>query len=82
MTTRPARHLSRDPARLGLCLLALLLAPTAANAYIDPGTGSLLFQSLLAVLFGAGIALRKVRTWAARFWAFILRRPRPDETTD
>jgi hypothetical protein len=73
------RFQTLDATRAALCLLALLAAPATANAYIDPGTGSLLFQSLLAVLFGVGVAFRKLRIWLARFWAFILRRPRPDD---
>jgi hypothetical protein len=59
--------------------LALLAVPATAHAYIDPGTGSLVFQSLLAVLFGVGVAFRRLRAWAARLWAFVLRRPRPDQ---
>ena len=72
----------RDPTRVALCTVALVLAPVTAHAYIDPGTGSLLFQSLLAVLFGIGVAFRKLRWWAARLWAFVLRRPRPDEKNE
>ena len=73
MTPRPARPLSRDPLRLALCLPALALLPVTARAYIDPGTGSLVFQSLLAALFGVGVAWRKLRSWAAR--ALPRRRP-------
>ena len=29
-----------------------------AHAYIDPGTGSVVFQGLIGVLVGAGIALK------------------------
>jgi hypothetical protein len=64
------------PIRALLCLSALLMAPVVARAYIDPGTGSLLFQSVLAVIFGIGVAFRQMRQWVARCWAFILRRPR------
>lgn len=53
--------------------------PSTAHAYIDPGTGSLVFQSLLAMLFGIGVAYRKLRAWAMRLWAFVLRRPRPND---
>lgn len=65
-----------------MCLLALLAVPSTAHAYIDPGTGSLLFQSLLALLFGIGVAFRKIRSWLTRFWAFILRRPRPEDLSE
>jgi len=82
MTISQNRRSPADPARLALLAAALMLAPATAHAYIDPGTGSLLFQSLLAVLFGAGVAFRKIRSWISRLWAFVLRRPRPDETLD
>lgn len=65
--------------RLALCLAALLCVPVTASAYLDPGTGSLIFQSLLAVLFGVGVAFRQVRAWVAKAWAFILRRPPPGD---
>ncbi len=79
MAPKADRSISTDVTRAALCLLALLAAPATACAYIDPGTGSLIFQSLLAVLFGIGVGFRKLRLWVARLWAFILRRPRPDE---
>lgn len=68
--------------RIALCLLSLVAFPATASAYIDPGTGSLLFQSLLAVLFGIGVAFRKLHSWIAQFWAWLLRRPRPDDTVE
>ena len=67
------------PARTAWWLLVLLAMPATAHAYIDPGTGSLLFQSLLAVLFGVGVAFRRLKTVVARVWAFLLRRPRQDD---
>ena len=43
---------------------AVLLAfPSPAYAYIDPGAGSMLYQSLLAVLLGLGVTTRTVRGW-------------------
>jgi hypothetical protein len=47
------------------CCSALLLMPGLAHAYLDPGTGSLLFQSLLAVLFGVSVAWRRLREFVA-----------------
>ncbi len=32
--------------------------PQVALAYIDPGSGSFLFQSLLAIVVGAGFAIK------------------------
>ena len=40
-----------------VCLLATLF-PTDALAYLDPGTGSLVVQGILATLAAAGYALR------------------------
>ncbi len=56
--------------------------PITASAYIDPGTGSLVFQSLLALLFGVGVAFRKLKSWMAKLWALILRRPERQDRAD
>jgi hypothetical protein len=82
MTQHPKQSSSVGALRLLVCLLALAAVPATANAYIDPGTGSVVFQSLLALLFGAGVAFRKVREWTGRFRDFILHRPRPDDRVD
>jgi hypothetical protein len=46
----------------GLVALALLgghlIAPSRAEAYLDPGSGSFLFQMLVAAILGAGFTLR------------------------
>jgi hypothetical protein len=46
---------------------ALILTPLQAYAYIDPGTGSLIYQTLLAVVLGLGFVLRSARARIARF---------------
>lgn len=51
------------PASLILALVAIVLlvdvlAPTVAQAYIDPGTGSMLIQGLIAAVIGAGLAIK------------------------
>ncbi|MBY5163540.1 hypothetical protein [Salsipaludibacter albus] len=55
--------------RLGLTTLwtlaALLLVIPAANAYIDPGTTSIIFQALIAGLAAAGTAI-------TMFWSRIV----------
>ncbi len=35
-----------------------LLLPRPAHAYLDPGTGSYIIQLLIAILFGAGFAVK------------------------
>lgn len=53
---------------------SLLWIPTA-NAYIDPGTGSFIFQAAIGVLLAAGVAIKV-------FWKKITRLvTRKDRTT-
>lgn len=40
------------------CLVVALLAPGDAIAYIDPGTGSLILQGLIAGFAAAAVVLR------------------------
>lgn len=40
----------------------LLLSEQPAFAYVDPGTGALLYQTALALVLGLGLVLRRVRT--------------------
>jgi hypothetical protein len=53
-----------------LILIWTALFPTEAFAYLDPGTGSLIVQSLIAALAAAGFALRlywgRIRSWFQR----------------
>ena len=48
----------------GMLVCGMLLLPEPAHAYLDPGTGSYIFQLLLAGLFGAAFAIKL-------FWAKI-----------
>lgn len=45
----------------------LLLAEQPAYAYIDPGTGSLIYQTALTMLLGLGLVMRRSRETIARF---------------
>ena len=49
------------PERVLLVLLAICLWPSVAHAYIDPGAGSLLYQTSLAVFLGLAVVFR--RAW-------------------
>lgn len=49
----------------------VLLVMPAANAYIDPGSGSYVFQVLVGLVLGAGVALK---VFWRRIWTFV-RRP-------
>jgi hypothetical protein len=54
----------------GFVLLLLAVTPANAHAYLDPGTGSMLVQALLAALVGAGLMLKGLR---ARLVALVRR---------
>jgi hypothetical protein len=61
-----------------LVALIALLAPLDAHAYIDPGTGSLILQGLVALFVGAAFTLKtffRERIKPVIDW--VLRRPRP-----
>jgi hypothetical protein len=45
----------------------LLFVEQPAYAYIDPGTGSLIYQTALTLLLGAGLVFRRARVSIARF---------------
>jgi cytochrome b561 len=55
----------------------LLIVP-AANAYVDPGTGSYVFQVLIGVFLGAAVA---VKVFWRRIWGFVTRKPAPSAST-
>jgi hypothetical protein len=48
-----------------VAFVCLLCAPSPAQAYIDPGTGSLAYQVLLAAALGAMFFVRQLRTRVA-----------------
>lgn len=49
-----------------IVLAAALLAPSVAHAYVDPGTGSMVLQGVIAGILGVGLTLklywRRIRT--------------------
>lgn len=44
-----------------LTVALLLLGEQSAFAYVDPGTGSLLYQTGLTIVLGLGLVFRRVR---------------------
>jgi hypothetical protein len=44
-----------------LAALLILIGERSAFAYVDPGTGSLLYQTALATVLGLGLVFRRVR---------------------
>jgi hypothetical protein len=49
-------------------VLLVLVAERPAYAYIDPGTGSLIYQTALTMLLGVGLMLRRSRETIGRFF--------------
>jgi hypothetical protein len=49
---------ARVRAPLSLSLLILALTPGDAAAYLDPGSGSFVFQILISALLGAAVVLK------------------------
>ncbi len=45
-------------ATVAMVVIASFLYLPAANAYVDPGSGSFVFQALIAGLLAAGMALK------------------------
>lgn len=69
--------LSRSWRVLGIVVLLAVLFPRDAFAYIDPGSGSLIFQTIVATL--AGVAYG-VRVYWSRIRGLFGRRA-PDSST-
>lgn len=55
---------------VAMFLIAAALSPAAAHAYLDPGTGSLLLQALVAGLLAA---VMTVRIYFQRLKSFVRR---------
>lgn len=54
-TTKPS---ARVRGAIALALAALALGARPAHAYLDPGSGSFIYQILIASVLGAGFAIR------------------------
>jgi tetrahydromethanopterin S-methyltransferase subunit C len=76
---RNRRHPS--PPSPWLIFLGLVVClPGTAYAYLDPGSGSLIFQSLLALVFGIGVGVRAIRHYISEGIGKLLGRKRTDDT--
>jgi hypothetical protein len=62
---------------IGLIALLLILPAAPAHAYLDPGSGSMLFQGLLAAI-AAGLGALKLFWPKVRAYAFFWRRRSPE----
>ena len=57
---RTTRGTNQAWALTALCLISLLLAlPSRAFGYVDPGTGSFIYQAVYAAFLGGVFYLRK-----------------------
>ncbi|MEW6130847.1 MAG: hypothetical protein AB1757_27705 [Acidobacteriota bacterium] len=56
-------------------LILLIATQTQVHAYTDPGSGTLIWQMLLAASFGLAFYLRKIISW------FRALKPRKSSTT-
>jgi hydrogenase-4 membrane subunit HyfE len=62
------KDLARLPNSLAAAVVGLLLLrERPVHAYIDPGTGSLIYQTALTVVLGLGLVLRRSRQSIVRF---------------
>jgi hypothetical protein len=60
-----------------LCLAFCLVKLPVANAYVDPGTGSFVFQAVIGGILAVGLA---IKVFWRRIVAFVTRRgPGADE---
>ncbi len=59
---------------VGVLTAAFLLTPKDALAYIDPGTGSLAYQTILAIFLGACFVFRHTISKIARAFRAIAKR--------
>ena len=61
---RTVNQVCAKPVKLAVVLLALALAmPSDAHAYADPGTGALLWQTLVAGFIGGVFFFRQFVAW-------------------
>ena len=50
-----------------LAVVLFLIGERTAFAYVDPGTGSLLYQTALTMVLGLGLVFRRVRVSIVQF---------------
>lgn len=54
-------------------MLALFASSLPRASYLDPGTGSYVFQVVVGTILGVGVAVKM--TWR-RMWGFMSRKPK------
>lgn len=77
-----AGHLFMKRSNVCVLVLVLLIATQArVHAYTDPGTGTLIWQMLLAASFGVMFYLRRILTWVRKLRARDARAEEASATT-
>jgi hypothetical protein len=57
------RHLIRTAEALILIAVCMIATERPALAYVDPGTGAIIWQSVLAFIAGAAFSFRRINSW-------------------
>jgi len=70
---------SYQPKLLFALLIALLLMPVSAMAYLDPTTGSMLISAIVGLFASLALA---IKTYWYRIKAFFKRKPAESEADD
>jgi hypothetical protein len=65
-----------------LLALPLLLLPSVAHAYLDPGTGSYVVQLLMGTVLGGLFALGVFRRRVVAFFKHLFRRGSSDDGSE
>ena len=64
---------------IALLFLGLLIFPRSAHAYLDPGTGSYIFQIVIAGLLGAAFAVKVFWIKIKSFLAGVFSKQKKDD---
>ncbi len=65
-----------------LMVVVTISFPLKAHAYIDPGTGSMLLQAVLAAVVGIAMAVKLFWRKIKFFFMKLLGKPIPQESSD
>ena len=67
------------PERLYQVALVVIIPVESVSAYLDPGTGSIIIQSILAVALGAAFYFRTFMASTKRFFSKAIKKQERDE---
>ena len=82
MYTQRHTHVKKVLYASGALLLCMLVVPTPAHAYLDPGTGSFIIQILLATVAGIGYLVRVFWNGIKNFFTSLFSRGKKPVETD